>query len=290
MVKTKKGASTEALKSGKVEYKYIPRRVFGIENKNHILYDGKLDSSIDYFPPRKAQNGKYKLNASQLEIDWIEEHLGLDKGTLNPHLRDNPYLDNLLIEVPKGGLRLNLNDPYDYLVDTILTSYDNVFARGLKDKDSKRSYRYVRIVESEETDLILEVADQRKDAYRALGAIESSRNKMIMILLNSGKRLNPVISTKELRRKVNEMVEENYGKFNRDIKDPMFEVKGLLNMAVITGAVTVNRGLYFFNQEPLAFKDEPSSFDNAVIYVGDKTNSTLKMAISKDTLDEFNRD
>jgi len=287
---TKKRAASVALKTGRIDYKYIPRRVFGITDKKHVLFDGKLDGSIDYFPPRRTESGRYDIRATEAELEWIEKKMELAPGTLNVNNRDNEYFSKMMVEMPKSGKILNLDDPYDYLVDAVLMSYDNVFAKGIKNKDAKRSYRYVRIVEDEETNLILEVSDQRKEAYKTLGALEESREKMIMVLLNSGRRLSPQISTKELRRKVNELVEENYGKFNAEMKDPLFDVKGLLNMAVITGAVEVSRGLYYYKQEPLAFKDEPASFNNAILFLADKANAEIRAAIGKDTLNEFNRD
>ena len=286
---TKKKASSVGLKSGRIDYKYIPRRVFGINDKKHVLFDGKLDGTIDYFPPRRHESGKFNLAITELELNWIEKSMELAPGTLNVNKRDNEFFEKMRVEMPKSGKILDLSDPYDYLVDAVLMSYDNIFAKGLKNKDARRSFRYVRIVEDEETNLILEVSDQRKMAYKTLGALEESRERMIMVLLNSGRRLSAKIADKELRRKVNELVEENYGKFNRDMEDPMFYIKGLLNMAVITGTVEVTRGLYYHEQEPLAFKDEPASFDNAVMFLADKANDKIKIAISKDTLNDFKR-
>ena len=285
---TVKKNSKLGVRGGKIYYKYIPRRVFGVNDKKHILYDGKLDGTIDYYPPRRGENGKFSLPLSDADLKWVEKEMELAPGTLNVNNRDNEYFEKMIVEMPKGGKNIDLSDPYDVLVDAVLQSYDNVFAKGIKNKDAKRSYRYVRIVEDEETDLILEVSDQRKKAYKLLGALEESRPRMIMVLLNAGRRLHPKIADKELRRKVNELVEESYGRFNRDLEDPMFTVKGILNMAVITGTVEVSRGLYSFKQEPLAFKDEPASFSNAVLFLADKANELIKVSISKETLDEFN--
>jgi len=279
----------EELRTGIVQYMYIPRRIFGVTDKRHVLYDGKLDISVDTFFVLKNPSGKFMLDLNETEKAWIEEEMGLEPGTLNVNDRKNEYLGELQVELPKQGITLDLSDPYQMLVDGVLSAYDNIMAKGLQSKNAKRSYRYVRVSENEETDIILEVADNRKKAYKLLGSLEESREKMIMTLLYTGYRLHPEIPTKELRRKVNELVEESYEKFIAMMEDPYFNIKGLINMAVLTGVIEVKRGLHYYGTEPLAAKDEAPTFKNACEYLADKTNSNIKVAISKDTLDDFKR-
>lgn len=288
---TKNLAGTPArfLQDVDVNYKYIPKSVFGVTDKKHPLYEGKLDGSIDTFSVLRDTTGKFIIDIPMAHLVKLEKEMALDPGSLNVNNRKNEYLFELSIEVPKYGLQLNLSDPFSYLTDGILKAYNNVFAPNLKEKTSKASYRYVRTEGDEEVDMILEISDYRKTAYKLLGTLEDSRERMIMTLLNDGRRLSPGISDKDLRKLVNDLAEEDYSKFIRTLEDPQFTIKGILNMAVIVGSVEVNRGLYFYETEPLAAKGESSTLFNACVYLEDPTNGSIKMAISKATLDGFNR-
>jgi hypothetical protein len=91
-----------------VRYEYIPRRVTGVTNKNHLLYDGKLDGSIDRFSVLRSETGKYQVSITPKEQKWLEEGLGLEYGTLNTGRRNNEYFQNFRIEIPKSGIRLDI--------------------------------------------------------------------------------------------------------------------------------------------------------------------------------------
>ena len=286
---TKEKPAHKEVKKEMIHYHYIPRRIPGVVDKNHILYDGKLDISVDTFFVLQDLNGRFSINLTQEELTWVEQELGLDSGTLNVNDRKNEYLSEISVEVPKFGLSFDLSDPYHVLQDGILSAYSNVFAKGLKDKSTKRSYRYVRVSDDEETDIILEVSDFRKKAYKLLGALEESREKMIMVLLYDNQRIHPQIPTKELRRKVNELVELGYSRFISTMEDPMFAEKGLINMAILTGVIEVKRGLHFFGTEPLAAEKEVPTLTNACLFLADKTNANVRLAISKDTVNDFKR-
>lgn len=279
----------EEIKPIKVKYKYIPRRVRGVNDPKHVLYDGKLDSAIDSFPPLRNQSGKYVINMSTKEKNFIIKEAGLNIQDLNLSDRNNEYLPKLNIEMPKSGITLNLNDPHDLLKDKILQAYHNVIAPNDKSKYMKASYRYVRLMENEETDALLQVSDLRKEAYKLLGALEESRNRMIMYLLNEGVRMHRQINSKEVRKLVNQRVELSYKKFITTLKDELFEEKGIINMAVIIGTIQEKSKMYFFDGMPLASEGEHANLTNAALFLKDKANSQIRVAITKEATDGFNR-
>lgn len=289
-VKTGKKLAPKAsfLPEIKVRYKYIPKKVFGVTDKRHPLYDGKLDGSVDTFAVLQDPTGKFLIDIPAAHLAKLEKEMALDEGSLNVNNRKNSFLHELNVEVPKFGVTLDLEDPFSYLTDGILKAYNNVFAPSLKEKANKASYRYVRVEGDEETDMILEISDNRKSAYKLLGTLEESRERMIIALLNDGRRLSSAITDKDLRRQVNSMAEEDYSKFIRTLSDPQFTIKGILGMAVILGIVEVSRGLYFYDTQPLAPKGELATMEVACKYLMDPTNGSLKMTISKAALDEFN--
>jgi hypothetical protein len=279
---------TDTVKVLQVKYKYIPKKKFNITNPKHVLYDGKLDSSIDRFPVLRKEDGKYVLNMTEEEKEFIISGLNLKDTDLNLNDRKNEYLTNISIEMPKGGLTLNIAEPYDLLVDKLLQAYDNFIAPSLKAKNNKASYRYVRVFKEDEIDSILETADVKKEFYKALGSLESSREKMVMYLLNEGKKVHPKIGDKTLRNEVNTRAELSQTKFLKAVKDPMFVEKGMLNMAVLLSIVDLRSNLYFFEGQALAPDGEPATLKNASLFIKSKKNGSLRVAISKATLDAFN--
>lgn len=287
---TKKAPSLmEELQTKNIQYRYIPRRVFNVDpNSRHVLRDGMLDGANTRFTVRRdPMSGRYILPLTDEEKEYISKGLNIAVEELNPNIRDNPFFKGIEIEMPKHGLRLSLIDPMQFLYDKVLQTYDNIIAKGLSNTKRKPSFRFVRVDETEETDIYLEVSDKRKEAYKLLGALEENRNRMLMYILNSGRRVNPQISTKELRKQVNQLVEDSYTKFINVLEDPHFEVKGLINMATITGVIEERRGLYFFQQEPLAAKGKSPTILNACDFLEDKTNGNVRLEISKATLDGF---
>ncbi len=277
------------LNLGKVMFRYIPRRVYGITNPKHVLYDGKNDSSIDTFYVLRDGSGRFKLNLSESEELWISDELNLNQGDLNTGDVRNEYLKGIAIEMPKHGLSLDTNVAFDLLTEKILLAYDNVISPDSKSKKNKRSYRYVRLKENEETKIYLEEADLKKTVYKLLGKLEDSRERMIMYILNTKTRLNPKISTTDLRKMVNVSADKDPKVFIKTLEDPLFTEKGLLNMAVILKVVEIKSGFYYYDDVPLAFEGSVANLLNAATYLADKTNGDINLAISEKVLDEFNR-
>ncbi len=273
----------------KVRYKYIPRRVFGITNKNHVLYDGKLDSAIDKFSVLREASGNFRLEMTDADKEKIIEGLGLSENDLNIHNRNNEYLNTLSIEMPKSGLSLNIDNPYDLLIDKVLCAYDNVIAPNARSQKNKASFRYVRLVEDEETKILLEESDKKKKAYKLLGALEQSRERMILFLLNSKMRLTPSVTTPILRKLCNEAADKNAAQFISTLEDPLFIERGLVRMGAILKKINVISGLYYYKEEPLAFSGKPANLSNAAMYLKDTEQAELKLAISEEVIHEFGR-
>ena len=273
----------------KVDYKYIPKRVHGITNKNHVLYDGKLASSIDKFHCCRTADGRYVLRLSAKEKMWVQKELGISAVDLNTNIPNNPYLQALFTEMPKAGLMLDISKAKDLLIDRLLQGYSNVIAPDIASKKNKASYRYVRVFEEDELEVELAASDTRKVAYKLLGKLEESREQMIMYLLNEGKKLHPSINDRTLRGDVNKRMELSHGKFVASLEDPLFLEKGMLNMGVIVGVIDFKSNLYFYEGQPLALETEPATLINAALYLKDKKQGAIRVAISKETLTAFDK-
>lgn len=279
---------TTPKRAGVVRYKYIPKRVHGVTNPKHVLYDGKLDGSIDKFAPYRDQTNRWRVKLTEEEIEWLTDKLGLGPNDLNVNMPNNTYFQNMEIEVPKNGLILDTTKPRDFLIDKVLLGFDNIFAPNEKSKQNRRSYRYVRLQENEETKIYLEDSDLKKNVYKKLGALEESREQMIMFLLNSGMRFNKGVETVDLRKYVNEFAEEKPKVFIEIMEDKLFVEKGILNMARILKIVDVKSKMYYYDDEPIAFEGSVANLENAAIYLADSEQGELRLAISEKALDEFN--
>lgn len=274
---------------GKVMFRYMPRRVYGITNPKHVLYDGKNDSSIDTFYVLRDETGRWKLSLSETEENWIMDELNLDPGDLNTNDKNNEYLKSIAIEMPKHGISLNTERAFDLLTERVLIAYNNVFSPNSKSKKNKASYRYVRLKENEETQIYLEEADLKKTVYKLLGKLEDSRERMIMYILNTKVRLNPRIPTSDLRKMVNISAERDPKVFTKTLDDPLFTEKGLLNMGVILKVIEIKSNFYYYDDIPLAFEGTVATLQNAATFLADKTNGDINLAISEKVLNEFNR-
>jgi len=146
----------------------------------------------------------------------------------------------------------------------------------------------MRIKADEEVDMLLETSDLRKKAYKMLGTLEESREKMIMYLLNEGVRLHRQISIKDVRKLVNERVEKSYTKFISTLEEPLFLEKGIINMGVVVGSIKEKNRLYYYDEQPMASEGEPATLTNAALFLKDKTNAQIRVALTKDTVDGFN--
>ena len=275
--------------SGFVRYAYIPKRIPGVTNKNHILYDGKLDSSIDKFTVLRNETGRYQLPLNEAEFNYLLEELKLSPEDLNVNDRNNEYLGSIEIEMPKAGLSLDLSDPYDFLRDKVLRAYDNVIAPNSKAIKDKKSYRYVRLHEEAETVEYLEAEDALKEAYKRLGLLETNRDRMIMTVLMDKVRVSPTISDADLRKMVNIKAKENPAAFVRMLDDPLFTEKGMLKMGLFTKTIERRSGLLYYQGEALSNEGIPATEDNAAIFLADSRNSEVKVALGKDIKNDFKR-
>ncbi len=275
--------------STKIRYKYIPRRIHGITNKNHVLYDGKLDSAIDKFSVLRDTSGRFVLNLTEDEKEFIKQGLGLSDADLNVHNGNNEYLRNFKVEMPKHGIHLDVSRPYDLLVDKVLQAYNNIIAPNSKDIKKKASYRYVRVSQSDEVQMSIEEFDTKKKAYKILGTLETSREKMLIYLANTSMRVSPSIDNLELRKLVNESADRNLNNFIRIVEDPLFVEKGIIRLGSILNVIDVKSGLYYYENLPLAFEGQIANLNNAAAYIKDKEQANLKLTLSEKILNEFKR-
>jgi hypothetical protein len=284
-----KAGSESSLYLGEVSYRHIPKPVFSVTDRQHPFYGGKLDNAMDSVPVLRNQSGHFVLRMSEEEKEYIKRGLGITDADLNTGNMYNEYLKKLNIELPKYGLKLDTHDPYDMLRDKILQAYNNIIAPNLSSISHKASYDYVRVSEGERTKEVLEKSDTRKTAYKLLGQLEESRERMIMYLLNDGARVHHQIEDIELRRLVNDTVERNHALFIERYTDPYFNEKGMINMGVIAGIIDYENKSYYYDGLPLAHKGELPNLGNAALFISDKANADIRLAISKKTLEKFNK-
>jgi hypothetical protein len=101
--------------------------------------------------------------------------------------------------------------------------------------------------------------------------------------------VHPQIATAELKRLVNDTVEKSYEKFISVLGDELFNEKGMLHMAVVMGVVELRSNMYYYENVPLSHEGEVATLPNAAVYIRSKENGDVRLAISKKTLDQFEK-
>jgi hypothetical protein len=268
--------------SGIVEYRYIKKRVYNIDNPSHILAKGRMPGITDGLSVKRNEMGAYEIDASKSDLQQIEKELALAPGTLNTNNRFNKYFEDINIVMGVDTLRYNLSDPYERLLDKVLRAYDNVIAPDLKSVRNKPTYRYVRVVEGEEDAMASAEYNTLKELYKELGKLEENRIKMLMYLSVIGTRINPSIKDSTLINLVNKEASKSVEVFLQIIRSDDFIYKGSVMLGAQLKVISIKASMYFYKDEKLADGNNVATIDEAINFLKSGSNSDIWVSIQKD--------
>jgi len=279
---------TETKQSDIVEYRFIPKKVYNVENPNHILGRGRMPGVTDSISVLRSEMGSYVIALTKTELTKIEKELSLKPGTLNVNNRFNEYLEGIDITMNIDKRTLDLSDPYQRLLDGILRAYSNVIAPDLKSIKNRPTYRYVRVLEGEETDLVNAEFNLNKNFYKELGRIEDNKFKMLMYLSSINERFSASKSTEELIAIVNTKADLNKEQFLSILSDPDFNYKGIVGVGTQMGVISYKGSMYYYKDIKLGDGDNIATFDESVRFLKNKKNKDIYMSIQKEINDGIN--
>lgn len=226
----------------KVIIKPIMRNRTTVTDPKHEAYFLFGTSKIKYNLP-STQNGTFKTPfTKEGEQVWLEKKLDLD---LNIFKKDNNFWKTYKVSLGKDPRVLNLQDPKDYLDYIVLKANTNLIAPSGSEAMMKKTYRYALVQETFEIEKKASIVEKKKNAYKKLSELESSRTSMIKFLKVAGLKVDDNSKEEFLTTKLGEMIENSIDSFLKIANDENFDKKLLFEEAIACGAIVKVRQEYY---------------------------------------------
>jgi len=263
----------------KVIVKPILRQRGMINDPTHEAYFLFGRSAIKYCLPQKGGILVTPFS-SKAEQEWLERELDVDLNIYKS--KDNYWKSKeAKVRMTKDYRTLNLENPHDYRDWLILKACTNQIAPDGQSMMKKKTYRYALVEESFENEKKASKADNKKKAYKLLGALEVSNDKMLSFLKVYGKRVDSNSKRDFLVGLLDEIIEKDIEGFIKLAEDKTFDVKLLLEDAVEAGALTkTGKEYYLPGGDKLSANDKtPATVTNAVAYLTDPANQDILLQL-----------
>lgn len=263
-----------------IQVEFVKRQRGSITNEKHILYGGMMEGSKRTFVPKRSRNTfKYEQILTKEEQVYLENRLALPQNGLNPYLAENNFWDSIKIELLKEGIKLDLNDPIDFIKCRILLTYGNTVAPSLAElkRQNKQTYMFVIVRKGEQDDSKVESFNIRKEAYKIVDLVETSNERLKEFLYLMGIRVAPDTSLKWIKGKLADLVEEDPGKIVEVYNTDNYAVRGLIARSVLSGVIKEVNGLYHLEDGiALCGEGESPSLSNAVKFLAHNNNADIR--------------
>lgn len=263
-----------------VEVKYVKRQTGFVTNEGHVAFGGKLEGTSVVLPAKNNRDGKYAQALSPKEQKGLEQLMGVDHNYLSIHKPLNNYWDTIKINLPKEGIFLNLNNPYDFIKYKVLLTYVDYISPSILDTHTKRSYKYEIVRASDQQNKNKSTVNYAIEAYKQFGKIEDSREQLAGVLrVMSGKSA----STKDhdwLISEVGKLVADSPKRFVEVLTDPNYKIKLFIEKAISKKAISRMRGKYSTKDGiELCEEGEQPTLVNAIKFLKAIKNQEIKLAI-----------
>jgi len=275
------------LKNEEVYVRFVPQPTgFGITDKNHVGFGGLFDGcSITVVVPILS-NGRYKNVLTNDEKDFLERELGLDSNALSVYKTENNFWDNYKIKLDKEGLKLNLNDPNDYIKYKVLLANSNLIAPSVKDRIDrpKATYRFELVHLGEEASIETMKMDAIRNSYMQFGKIEDDKDTMrVLVELLDGRPYSSDETATFFKSRINMIIQSDATKFLRYITDPMLSAKVLIKRGVELGLIAVKNDYYYKASDgsPLCGMGKQSTLTHAAEFISQPENQDFKFILDE---------
>lgn len=289
-VEVEKEQLISCLRNEKICVRYVPRQSHMVTDPKHILYGGMADDAVKTFVVPKLTTGTYVNVLTNSEMAFLEEYLGMDKGTLSVYKKqDNFWSDANPQGINKVRLRkqdnyLDLSVPEDYIRYKILLANKDFIApsiQALEDKP-KATYQYVIIAGSEQVSSAKKNMDITRECYMEFGKIEKDvETLMTVVELLDGRNVAPNTSIDFLHTRIDAFIQSNPKSFLKTVKDETLPTKVLIRRSINTGSI-IKRGDYLYlksDGKPLCEDKEEPVLSTAVKFLNNPRNQTIKLGL-----------
>ena len=289
-VEVEKEQLISCLRNEKICVRYVPRQSHMVTDPKHILYGGMADDAVKTFVVPKLTKGTYVNVLTNSEMAFLEEYLGMDKGTLSVYKKqDNFWSDANPQGINKVRLRkqdnyLDLSVPEDYIRYKILLANKDFIApsiQALEDRP-KATYQYVIIAGSEQVSSAKKNMDITRECYMEFGKIEKDVETLMTIVeLLDGRNVAPNTSIDFLHTRIDAFIQSNPKSFLKTVKDETLPTKVLIRRSINTGSI-IKRGDYLYlksDGKPLCEDKEEPVLSIAVKFLNNPRNQTIKLGL-----------
>lgn len=289
-VEVEKEQLISCLRNEKICVRYVPRQSHMVTDPKHILYGGMADDAVKTFVVPKLTTGTYVNVLTNSEMAFLEEYLGMDKGTLSVYKKqDNFWSDANPQGINKVRLRkqdnyLDLSVPEDYIRYKILLANKDFIApsiQALEDKP-KATYQYVIIAGSEQVSSAKKNMDITRECYMEFGKIEKDVETLMTIVeLLDGRNVAPNTSIDFLHTRIDAFIQSNPKSFLKTVKDETLPTKVLIRRSINTGGI-IKRGDYLYlksDGKPLCEDKEEPVLSTAVKFLNNPRNQAIKLGL-----------
>ena len=278
------------LKDEKICIRYIPRQSHMVTDPKHILYGGMADDAVKTFVVPKLTTGTFVNVLTNREMAFLEDYLGMDKGTLSVYKKENNFWSDAnphginKVRLRKQDNYLDLSIPEDYIRYKILLANKDFIAASLKvlEVRPKATYQFVIIEGSEQVNSAKRNMNITRECYMEFGKIENDiETLMTVVELIDGRNVAPNTNIDFLQTKIDSFIQSNPKTFLKVVKDETLPTKVLIRRSVNAGNI-VKRGDYLYlkkDGKPLCGDNEEPILSVAVKYLNNPRNQDIKLGL-----------
>lgn len=261
-----------------------------VTDPKHILYGGMADDAVKTFVVPKLTTGTFVNVLTNSEMAFLEDYLGMDKGTLSVYKKENNFWSDAnpqginKVRLRKQDNYLDLSIPEDYIRYKILLANKDFIAASLKvlEDRPKATYQFVIIEGSEQVNSAKRNMNITRECYMEFGKIENDiETLMTVVELIDGRNVAPNTSIDFLQTKIDSFIQSNPKTFLKVVKDETLPTKVLIRRSVNAGNI-VKRGDYLYlkkDGKPLCGDNEEPILSVAVKYLNNPRNQDIKLGL-----------
>ncbi len=278
------------LRDEKVCVRYIPRQSHMVTDPKHILYGGMAEDAVKTFVVPKLTSGTFVNVLTNSEMAFLEDFLGMDKGTLSVYKKENNFWSDAnpqginKVKLRKQDNYLDLSIPEDYIRYKILLANKDFIAASQKvlEDRPKATYQFVLIEGNDQINSAKRSMNITRECYMEFGKIENDvETLMCVVELMDGRNVAPNSGIDFLHTQIDKFIQSNPKTFLKVVKDETLPTKVLIRRSVNAGNI-VKRGDYLYlkkDGKPLCGDNEEPVLSTAVKFLNNPRNQDIKLGL-----------
>lgn len=279
------------LRKERIVIRHVPRQSNMVTNPKHILYGGMAENAIRVFVVPKLSSGRYQQVLTDDEQAYLEEIMGLEKGSLSIYKKDHNFWDDDNVDgVSRVMLRkqdnfLDLSSPEDYIRYKILLANKDLIAPSLKELEDhpKATYQFVVVGPDDESKKARMTMSTTMMCYKEFGKIEEEKDiLMYLVEMLDGRPLSEKTKLEVLQVKINEHIQADPKRVLKLLTDKGLRTKVFIKSCV-RESVIKKRGDFYYTDAgvPLCENGQEPVLNVAAEYLDSPKHQELKFKMEE---------